>query len=69
MKKTKTYVDSKQTMWETWFVISLIIFGAYFFVGTLENSMKEFPNWIYFMLLSTFNLLICIIIGCYPRKE
>jgi hypothetical protein len=55
--------QAKQTMWETWFVSSIIIFFAYFFVGTLENSKVDFPNWLPFMLASMVNLIICIIYG------
>lgn len=68
MKPTKTYSDSKQTMWETWFVISFVIFFTYFLVGTLENSVEMFPNWTPFMLLSAVNFVICIIVGLKPRE-
>jgi hypothetical protein len=60
MKKSE---ETKQTMWETWFVASVIIFLAYFFVGTLENSKVDFPNWLPFKLASMVNLIICIIYG------
>jgi hypothetical protein len=58
----------KQTMWEYWFVISVVIFLAYFFVGTLEGSKTIFPNWLPFMLASCINLIICIYYGVKTRN-
>ena len=55
--------QSQQTMWETWFVTSFIIFSAYFFVGTLENSRIDFPNYPYFAIASVINLAICVYYG------
>jgi hypothetical protein len=55
--------QSKQTMWETWFVASAIIFFAYFFVGTLENSRIDFPNYPYFAMASVFNLAASLYYG------
>ena len=60
MNKTE---QSKQTMWETWFVASIIIFTAYFFVGTMENSRIDFPNYPYFAIISVINLAICVYYG------
>jgi hypothetical protein len=68
MKKTKTYSDSKQSMWETWFVLSTIIFMCFMFAGALEGSVKMFPNWTPFALIATINLLICIIVGTRKPK-
>lgn len=61
--------ETKQTMWEYWFVASVIIFLAYFFVGTLENSKNEFPNWLPFMLIACINLVICIYYGHKTPKQ
>jgi hypothetical protein len=66
MKKSE---ETKQTMWEYWFVASVIIFLAYLFVGTLEGSMIMFPNWLPFMLLACVNLIICIYYGLKPRTD
>lgn len=55
--------QSKQTMWETWFVASFIIFIAYFFVGTLENSRIDFPNYPYFAIAAVFNLAASVYYG------
>lgn len=60
--------EIKQSMWEYWFVISVVIFLAYFFVGTLEGSKTAFPNWLPFMLASCTNLIICIYYGLKPRN-
>ena len=61
--------ETKQTMWETWFVASVIIFLAYLFVGTSEGSKIMFPNWLTFMLISMVNLIICIFYGIKKPKE
>jgi TM2 domain-containing membrane protein YozV len=67
MKPTKTYYDRNQTMWEYWLITSIIIFLCYFFIGTLPNSIKEFPNWLIFFLLSVINLTICIFKGIQTK--
>jgi hypothetical protein len=58
-----------QVAWETWFIASVIIFLAYTFVGTLENSQEEFPNWLPFMLIACVNLSICIFYGYKSSKS
>ena len=50
----------KQTMWEYWFVASIILFLGSFFIGTLEGSKTFLPNWPYAMGLVTINLIICL---------
>lgn len=67
MYKPKTYSDSKQTMWETWFVASFIIVIAYIVVGTMEGAVDMFPNWGIFAGIALFNFIVCLHIGC--RKE
>ena len=67
MCKTKTYSDSKQTMWETWFVLSIVILASYIIVGTMEGSVDMFPNWSIFAGIALFNFIVCLHIGC--RKE
>lgn len=66
MKKVSE--ESKQTMWEMWFVASVVIFLAYLFVGTLENSQIMFPNWLPFMLIACVNFLFCIYYGLKTSK-
>jgi len=68
MKKIKTHKQMKQSMWETWFVASTVIFLAYIFVGTLEGSKTYFPNWCYFASASCINFLYCLYVGLKPRK-
>jgi hypothetical protein len=58
-----------QVAWETWFVASIVIFLVYFFVGTLENSQVQFPNWLPFMLIACLNLIICMYYGCKPIRK
>lgn len=69
MKNSKQSEESRQTMWEMWFVASVIILLAYLFVGTLEGSKTFLPNWLPFMLLSMVNLIICIYKGCTTPKQ
>lgn len=57
-----------QIMWETWFVASIVIFFAYFFVGTLERSREVFPNWTPFFILSIINLVVCLYYGLRTNK-
>lgn len=52
--------DNKQLIWETWFLMSVFIFMAYFFVGMLEGSREFFPNWIYFFGVACINLILCV---------
>lgn len=59
---------SKQTMWEYWFVISIILFLGSFFIGTLEGSKTFLPNWIYAMGLVTINLMTCLYYGLKTPK-
>jgi membrane protein YdbS with pleckstrin-like domain len=62
-RKPKTYSDSKQTMWETWFVLSVIIVFAYLVVGVMIGSEQQFPNWDIFAVLAIVNLLVCLYKG------
>ena len=52
-----------QTLWEAWFVSSILIFAMYFFVGTLDGSMDMFPNWLPFFVISFINLITCLYVG------
>lgn len=55
-----TYSDTKQTMWETWFVLSFVIIISYIFVGTIEGSQDMFPNWYIFATIVMFNFILCL---------
>ena len=58
--------DSKQTAWESWFILSIVFFGGIFFICTLEGSreVKELP---YLGVVAIINLAICVYKGCEPR--
>jgi hypothetical protein len=56
-----------QKQWELWFLLSTIIFLSFFFVGILENSKIDFPNWHYGMLGACVNMLLWIYVGCNPK--
>lgn len=58
----------KQTMWEYWFVASVILFLGSFFLGTLEGSKTFLPNWPYAMGLVTINLITCLYYGLKTSK-
>ncbi len=53
----------KQRVWEMWFITSLAIFGSLFLVGTLPGSVEAFPNFLWYFLASTINLVICLYYG------
>lgn len=54
--------ESKQAMWEMWFVASVIIFLATIFVGTTVNKY-EYPNFDIWLGVVIANIIICIMIG------
>lgn len=58
--------NSKQTMWETWFVTSVIIIMGMIFIGTLDNSKEAFPNYLLWLGVAFTNL--CVAIG-YGFRE
>ena len=69
MKKSNLSEEAQQTMWETWFVASVIIILAFLFVGTLDNSVNTYPNWIYYFSIAFINLLICLYYGFKTPKD
>ena len=58
--------NSRQTAWESWFVLSFIFFIGIFFICTLEGS-GEIAELLYFLGVSIINLLICLYYGTKPR--
>lgn len=58
--------DSKQTAWESWFILSIVFFGGIFFICTLEGS-REVAELPYFLAVSIINLAICLYKGFKPR--
>ncbi len=61
--------ETKQTMWETWFILSLSSIIVLFIIGTMKDSRIIFPNWPYFAIAVLFNILVCIKIGTYLPKD
>lgn len=58
----------KQRVWELWFLSSVIVFGTFFFVGTIEGSQEAFPNFLWGFIPALFNLAICSYYGTRPIK-
>ena len=55
--------EPNQSMWETWFVASVIVFLSIIFLGTLYNN-EQLPIYYDTLLLATFvNLIYCLTIG------
>ena len=54
--------EAKQTVWESWFMMSIVFFGGIFFICTVEGSraIAELP---YFFGVSIINLAYCIYKG------
>lgn len=55
--------EFKQSMWETWFVISLILIIGVFIIGTAPNSKIIYPHWDIYAVFSVANGILCIVIG------
>jgi lipid-A-disaccharide synthase-like uncharacterized protein len=58
----------KQKVWELWFLVSAVVFGAFFFVGTIEGSQEAFPNFFWGFIPALFNLAVCLLYGIKPTK-
>ena len=55
--------DPQQSIWETWFVTSVIIFLSIIFWGTIYNN-EQLPIYYDVLLLASFvNLIYCLYIG------
>ena len=61
--------EGRQTMWETWFVISLVLILVALVTGLMEYSKIDFPNWPYFVGIVVINFLFCIKIGIHTPKK
>lgn len=59
--------EPKQTLWEAWFVSSVILFLGTMFVGTCTNNVKVFPNYDMFLGVVVANLFMCVLIGTQKR--
>ena len=69
VKSPQEKEEVQQTMWETWFVASVIIILAFLFVGTLDNSINTYPNWIYYFSIACLNLSICLYYGFRTPRD
>jgi lipid-A-disaccharide synthase-like uncharacterized protein len=58
----------KQKVWELWFLVSAVVFAAFFFVGTIEGSQEAFPNFFWGFIPALFNLAVCLLYGIKPTK-
>lgn len=56
--------DSKQTMWEMWFVTSVVGVLSTIFLGSLDGSVEMFPNYPYWASAVMINFLVCLYYGC-----
>ena len=41
----------------------------YIFVGMLDNSINDYPNWQHFMIATVVNLLVAIKVGLLPISD
>lgn len=58
----------RQRVWELWFLLSITVFGAFFFVGTIDGSQEAFPNLVWVFIPSIINLAVCLYYGTKPSK-
>lgn len=58
----------KQRVWELWFLSSATVFGAFFFISTIEGSEQAFPNLIWGFIPALFNLAVCVYCGTKPTE-
>jgi hypothetical protein len=56
-------------LWERLFVLSTIALLATIFVGTLNNSVKEYPNYPYYAVSIALVWLIIVIVGLFPNND
>lgn len=59
--------DPKQTMWEAWFITSIILFLGTIFIGTTPGSVQMFPNFDIWLGIIFVNLVFCAFIGLKQR--
>ena len=56
-------MKNKERIWTIWFLLSILAFLSLIFVGMLDNSINDYPNWQYFMIATIVNLLAAIKVG------
>ena len=60
---------NKQKLWERLFVLSTIALLATIFVGTLDNSVKDYPNYPYYAISIALVWLVIFIVGLFPSND
>ena len=55
--------EPRQTIWELWFVTSVILFIASVFIGTTPGSVQMFPHFDMWLGVVFVNLIACITVG------
>lgn len=58
----------KDSLWDFWFVTSLLLEVSVIITGSLERSIDLFPNWDVFAWLFTINLICCVFVGLKLMK-
>ena len=59
--------DPKQTIWEMWFITSIILFVNTIFIGTTEGSVQMFPHFDVWLGIVFLNLVFCVFNGLKQR--
>lgn len=62
-------MKNKERIWTIWFLLSILAFLSLIFVGMLDNSINDYPNWQYFMIATIVNLLAAIKVGLLPISD
>ena len=57
-----------QTVWEFWFVASMIAVLVLIFIGTLDGS-REIASYPYILAIAVINIVICSYVGCKPSTD
>lgn len=55
--------DPKQTLWEMWFILSIILIGMLIILGSTNGSKETIPDYPYYVLLSVVNFVMCVVVG------
>lgn len=62
-------MKNKERIWTIWFSLSILAFLVLIFVGMLDNSINDYPNWPYFVIATVVNLLAAIKVGLLPISD
>ena len=53
--------EPKQTMWEMWFITSVVLLLGTLFIGTIEGSVEMFPHFNIWLTIVFINF--CVSLG------